>query len=489
MSLLECEVVAILETLVKTAVHEMTKVFSRGTSAPTDTAVNEPANVEFTTQLNCVLEEQAREAGVKLCQLFSAILQLELNPGEVPQDSLTSRLKQSEKQQKSTQEDTESQQRNWSADQLMFGEAYYCSFIDAHNCFSVNSFKMCGHAITATEDKYAVVVNWGQEKIIVNDEVEMQTAVPSKKNEQDIDSSAMQEDAEKSNNAKVSKNTKVRVSVRRKGQQFNCKHCKRKFDSYVRLRAHWVVHAATAEKPFCCTQCDKHFPDKRSLDVHRMLHKGPYICDQCDTTFTKFKEFQTHQKIHKADKSFTCKDCGKSFQQAYGLRKHLVVHSAEKQVCGKTLNSISALKSHQHADAVISKYSCNVCGKSFKSAGYLKVHTRIHTGEKPFSCSVCGKAFHQQASLKAHQILHTGERPFGCDVCEKGFCTLGNLRRHQRIHTGEKPFTCEVCGRGFNQSNSLKAHMHIHTGQKPYMCDKCGKSFAYLRNMKSHKCL
>lgn len=94
----------------------------------------------FQTHLNCVLEEQAREAGVKLCQLFSAILQLELSPGEVPQDSLTSRLKQSEKQQ-SVQEDTQSQHRNRSTDQLMFGEAYYCSFI-THHCFSEQSFKM-----------------------------------------------------------------------------------------------------------------------------------------------------------------------------------------------------------------------------------------------------------------------------------------------------------------------------------------------------------
>lgn len=45
MSLLESEVFAILEILVKTTINEMSKVFSRDTA---DTAVNEPANVEFT---------------------------------------------------------------------------------------------------------------------------------------------------------------------------------------------------------------------------------------------------------------------------------------------------------------------------------------------------------------------------------------------------------------------------------------------------------
>lgn len=48
MSLLESEVFAILETLVKTTVDEMTKVFSRDAPEPADTSVNEPANVEFT---------------------------------------------------------------------------------------------------------------------------------------------------------------------------------------------------------------------------------------------------------------------------------------------------------------------------------------------------------------------------------------------------------------------------------------------------------
>lgn len=87
----------------------------------------------FQTHLNRVLEEQAREAGVKLCQLFSAILQLELRPDEVPQDSLSSGLKIGEKQQ-IVQEDAENQHRNQSTDQLMFGEIYYCSFF-THQLF------------------------------------------------------------------------------------------------------------------------------------------------------------------------------------------------------------------------------------------------------------------------------------------------------------------------------------------------------------------
>ncbi|XP_048016379.1 uncharacterized protein LOC125248503 isoform X2 [Megalobrama amblycephala] len=107
MSLLESEVVSVLETLVKATVKEMTKfVDISGISPLTETNVtaNKSATPDFATHLNCVLERNAKEAVGKICQLFSALQHLETS--QSAQDGLKTRPKQVEKRQKTLQGET-----------------------------------------------------------------------------------------------------------------------------------------------------------------------------------------------------------------------------------------------------------------------------------------------------------------------------------------------------------------------------------------------
>lgn len=152
---------------------------------------------------------------------------------------------------------------------------------------------------------------------------------------------------------------------------------------------------------------------------------------------------QLHQRLTKdhceADVPFfSCSECDKQYLYKRSLQRHKKSHSAENSASCLVNKKASRLEENV-VDTSKKIFGCDICEQRFHQKSHLKTHMRIHTGEKPFSCNICGNIFRHQYSLDRHIRVHTGEKPFACDVCSKGFSHLWDLKRHKSVHTKSLP--------------------------------------------------
>ncbi|XP_014055400.1 zinc finger protein 629 [Salmo salar] len=148
-----------------------------------------------------------------------------------------------------------------------------------------------------------------------------------------------------------------------------------------------------------------------SNNTTAQLGVKPYSCPHCEKSFPQLRNLKDHQKYHHTGKkAFTCSQCGKGFVYMCHLRVHMQCHTGERP------------------------FSCSQCGKSFVYLCNLKSHQQYHTGEKPYSCSQCGKSFSLQSGLKKHRVIHSAERPYHCTNCGNRFYSRADLKRHEQIH-------------------------------------------------------
>ncbi|XP_010894042.1 zinc finger protein 546-like [Esox lucius] len=152
-------------------------------------------------------------------------------------------------------------------------------------------------------------------------------------------------------------------------------------------------------------------PYNLSINTTAKLRAKPYTCPQCGKSFPQLRNLKDHQKYHHTGKkAFTCSQCGKGFVYMCHLRVHMQCHTGERP------------------------FSCSQCGKSFVYLCNLKSHQQYHTGEKPYSCSQCGKSFSLQSGLKKHKVIHSAERPYHCLNCGNKFYSRADLKRHEQVH-------------------------------------------------------
>ncbi|XP_039870388.1 zinc finger protein 271-like isoform X3 [Simochromis diagramma] len=280
------------------------------------------------------------------------------------------------------------------------------------------------------------------------------------------------------------------------------------------------VDRKTAKKKFTCSECDKQFVYKQSLQRHvarrsakkasnclvnsacfrgkqkaasqarNQREANPLNCDLCGQKCTSKRNLKAHMRIHTGEKPFSCNVCEKSFRHQYTIDRHMRIHTGEKPFgcsdCSKRFAQLGDLNRHKAVHTGLKPFSCIVCGKKFRQRNHFKRHMRVHTGEKPFICDVCGKSFNCNRNLRTHIRIHTGEKPYSCDVCGKRFSEQAILKRHASIHTGERPFVCDKCNKTFKCKRNLTAHMRVHTGEKPFGCNVCSKRFTQSGILKRH---
>ncbi|CAC5424678.1 unnamed protein product [Mytilus coruscus] len=124
------------------------------------------------------------------------------------------------------------------------------------------------------------------------------------------------------------------------------------------------------------------------------------VCDICNKVFPRKMELRLHRKIH--ERNFPCEKCGRVFQRSHSLKIHYRKSNNGKQnkcsYCDKTFNQLCSVHVHEREHTGETPYSCNICGQNFSNSGECRLHMRKnHTGEQQKN-----KNFSVHKSLKRH---------------------------------------------------------------------------------------
>ncbi|XP_030611147.1 zinc finger protein 721-like [Archocentrus centrarchus] len=173
-------------------------------------------------------------------------------------------------------------------------------------------------------------------------------------------------------------------------------------------------------------------PDKQEELI--TSQKGEQLHCLEEANLSQLHQRPTKDNIEADHPFFSCSECDKQYLYKRSLQRHKKSHSAERSSSSLVNNKCSKVKLNV-VDTSKKIFGCDICDQRFNQKSHLKTHMRIHTGEKPFSCKICGNIFRHQYSLDRHIRVHTGEKPFSCGVCSKRFSHLWDLKRHKSVHT------------------------------------------------------
>ncbi|CAB1449202.1 unnamed protein product [Pleuronectes platessa] len=279
---------------------------------------------------------------------------------------------------------------------------------------------------------------------------------------------------------------------------FYCPHCSAEFKCKQTFRFHLrnICYSEQQVDPdkagdvkhcFRCTECDKAFKYKSTLESHKMTH-NPLYCEVCMKLVRDAEALAMHKESHTP---FQCNQCEENFPVFKALHKHYidVHHPTEPFTCTHCQTSFPSLKRfirHEWKHTGYQPFQCPHCSKRFRSYSDLVEHLKKHTKAYPFLCWECGKKFRHGVTLTRHveRVHHSGEpiteKPlptFTCAQCGKTFTSRRCLMKHDNFHHKGMRFPCEHCGKGFFGKDALVRHTLIHTGERPFKCDDCDKSF------------
>lgn len=279
------------------------------------------------------------------------------------------------------------------------------------------------------------------------------------------------------------------LSVFTKELKYRCGVCNDRFKDPEELSEHGCM--AAKERPYSCSDCEKHFLHASHLKKHRTTHQqssSKYPCNHCSSGFSSSQQFLSHLNTH-ADHStemkftpegknagpsqcFICPVCHQRFACATELIGHFPTHSDrtfECKICNVTFSSATQLEEHEHCHLTsATEFECTECGQSFLGSDAFRQHHCSHqyhaTMESRYlntPVKASSQTYHQ-AATEEEDIDVTGEDLYNCAHCSMQFSSKSGFLEHQNKHMIEKPFKCELCGKTFALRRYLKEHERRH---------------------------
>ncbi|XP_043587513.1 zinc finger protein 567-like [Bombus pyrosoma] len=189
----------------------------------------------------------------------------------------------------------------------------------------------------------------------------------------------------------------------RESKSYSCLHCKKKYTSEIKLRAHMSSHEKVLGKNVCalCGTCSR---DEEELQEHMKQHTANML--EAQTVLEKSEREQPEK------------------EDDFLLEEMLLLNKNPRRIAQPVKNNSNTA----------SKIRCDYCSKTFKTKWTLSSHVAAHEGRFQFDCGQCGKKFVRKSHYEGHMRSHEAARPYVCEQCGKTFKEL----KHRREHTKRK---------------------------------------------------
>ncbi|XP_068216067.1 uncharacterized protein [Palaemon carinicauda] len=256
-------------------------------------------------------------------------------------------------------------------------------------------------------------------------------------------------------------------------KKFECDVCHKKFDYRDNLIFHMRIHGGIKSFSAKCPICQKKFGNKSMRDSHLKNH-----------TVEELRQYkQANSEIvppPKNDVSYQCDVCSKAFPDKVSLENHKVVHIKYKrgpklelkrkailegvkhscEHCKKSFNSTQSLKSHLDVCEEKNKSNSVACAFCKKHYGVINQSKDDGSQGMKFICEPCCTFLAQKSQVSG--FTPRLENRFICNKCDRCFESEAQLRDHLKSH---KPVRCFLCNKNFPSFSALQEHKVSQHGQ------------------------